>query len=74
MTDEILRLVPNIEVFRDSLRCIKLWAQREYFLLWSRTLTQTSLSPRTSHLFERERVLGWCCLGYVGRSNMSAVP
>ncbi|PPQ68594.1 hypothetical protein CVT26_003383 [Gymnopilus dilepis] len=26
--DEILRLVPNVEVFRDALRCIKLWAQR----------------------------------------------
>ncbi len=30
VTDEILRLVPNVEVFRDSLRCIKLWAQRTY--------------------------------------------
>lgn len=29
VTDEILRLVPNVAVFRDSLRCIKLWAQRE---------------------------------------------
>ncbi|CAL1700291.1 unnamed protein product [Somion occarium] len=28
VVDEILRLVPNVEVFRDSLRCIKLWAQR----------------------------------------------
>ncbi|KAF9462051.1 poly-A polymerase [Collybia nuda] len=28
VTDEMLRLVPNVEVFRDSLRCIKLWAQR----------------------------------------------
>ncbi|KAJ7755856.1 poly-A polymerase [Mycena metata] len=28
VTDEILRLVPNPDVFRDSLRCIKLWAQR----------------------------------------------
>ena len=28
VTDEILRLVPNVSVFRDSLRCIKLWAQR----------------------------------------------
>ncbi|EJD53680.1 polymerase [Auricularia subglabra TFB-10046 SS5] len=28
MTDEILRLVPNQAVFRDALRCIKLWAQR----------------------------------------------
>ncbi|KAF7335350.1 Poly(A) polymerase [Mycena sanguinolenta] len=28
VSDEILRLVPNVQVFRDSLRCIKLWAQR----------------------------------------------
>ena len=28
VTDEILRLVSNVEVFRDALRCIKLWAQR----------------------------------------------
>ncbi|KAG8733692.1 polynucleotide adenylyltransferase [Ceratobasidium sp. 423] len=28
VTDDILRLVPNQDVFRDSLRCIKLWAQR----------------------------------------------
>ncbi|KAG8958452.1 polynucleotide adenylyltransferase [Tulasnella sp. 408] len=28
VTDEILRLVPNVEVFRDALRCIKLWARR----------------------------------------------
>ncbi|KAJ7157963.1 Poly(A) polymerase central domain-containing protein [Mycena crocata] len=27
VTDEILQLVPNVHVFRDSLRCIKLWAQ-----------------------------------------------
>lgn len=32
VTDEILRLVPNIEVFRDSLRCIKLWAHSTRFL------------------------------------------
>lgn len=28
VTDSVLRLVPNVHVFRDSLRCIKLWAQR----------------------------------------------
>ncbi|TFK94256.1 polymerase [Polyporus arcularius HHB13444] len=28
VTDEILRLVPNDSVFREALRCIKLWAQR----------------------------------------------
>ncbi|KAJ7289790.1 Poly(A) polymerase central domain-containing protein [Mycena rebaudengoi] len=29
LTDELLRLVPNVQVFRDALRCIKLWAQRK---------------------------------------------
>lgn len=29
VTDEILRLVPNVTVFRNALRCIKLWAQRK---------------------------------------------
>lgn len=29
VVNEILRLVPNVQVFRDSLRCIKLWAQSE---------------------------------------------
>lgn len=29
VTDQILRLVPNVEVFRVALRCIKLWAQRK---------------------------------------------
>ncbi|KAI1303884.1 polynucleotide adenylyltransferase [Mortierella claussenii] len=28
VTDEILRLVPNIAAFRMALRCVKLWAQR----------------------------------------------
>ncbi|TRM67821.1 Poly(A) polymerase central domain-containing protein [Schizophyllum amplum] len=29
VTDELLRLVPDVDVFRDALRCIKLWAQRK---------------------------------------------
>ena len=28
VTDQILCLVPNVDVFRDALRCIKLWASR----------------------------------------------
>jgi poly(A) polymerase len=31
VTDEILRLVPNVEEFRTALRAIKLWARRESF-------------------------------------------
>jgi hypothetical protein len=30
LTDELLRLVPNVQVFGDALRCIKLWAQRAF--------------------------------------------
>lgn len=29
VTDNILHLVPNVDVFRDALRAIKLWAKRE---------------------------------------------
>ncbi|KAJ6454113.1 Poly(A) polymerase central domain-containing protein [Mycena sanguinolenta] len=29
LADELLSLVPNIQPFRDALRCIKLWAQRK---------------------------------------------
>ncbi|KAH9970107.1 Poly(A) polymerase central domain-containing protein [Lactifluus volemus] len=28
VTDQILRLVPNVTIFRDALRCIRLWASR----------------------------------------------
>jgi poly(A) polymerase len=29
VADEILRLVPNVDTFRTTLRCIKLWAKRK---------------------------------------------
>lgn len=32
VTDEILRLVPNVETFRLALRAIKLWAKRKFDL------------------------------------------
>lgn len=35
VTDQILRLVPNVNVFRDALRCIKLWASRKHALALS---------------------------------------
>lgn len=28
VAEAILQMVPNVAVFRDSLRCIRLWAQR----------------------------------------------
>jgi len=33
VTDEILRLVPNIPTFRTALRCIKLWAKSAFSLI-----------------------------------------
>lgn len=47
MTDEILRLVPNVQVFRDALRCIKLWATRELFLA-------CSINSHTDNLSQEE--------------------
>jgi poly(A) polymerase len=44
VTDEILRLVPNIQVFRDALRCIKLWAQRKSLLFFCQNSTETGCS------------------------------
>lgn len=35
VTDEILRLVPNVPVFRIALRCIKLWAHSESPVPWT---------------------------------------
>lgn len=32
VTDEILSLVPNVLVFRDALRAIKIWAKRTSML------------------------------------------
>ncbi|KAJ7731627.1 Poly(A) polymerase central domain-containing protein [Mycena metata] len=29
LADELLSLIPNVQVFRDALRCIKLWARRK---------------------------------------------
>lgn len=34
VTDEILRLVPNIDNFRLALRAIKLWAKSKYALVF----------------------------------------
>ena len=49
VTDSVLRLVPNVHVFRDSLRCIKLWAQRQYNdLVFNRV---SSSAIRKSYLF-----------------------
>lgn len=30
VTDAMLKLVPNVEAFRDTLRAIKVWAKREF--------------------------------------------
>ena len=35
VTDEILRLVPNIDNFRLALRAIKLWAKSKIFVVVS---------------------------------------
>ena len=46
VTDEILRLVPNVDVFRDALRCIKLWAQSKFICYCAGTSDYTALVGR----------------------------
>jgi poly(A) polymerase len=45
LTDELLRLVPNVQVFRDALRCIKLWAQRMSFVIRLKSLENDPSRP-----------------------------
>jgi hypothetical protein len=69
-TDDILRLVPNVHVFRDALRAIKLWAQRT---LDATPLLFILILYRSSNLFERKRFPRWYRLGAAGRTAMSAL-
>lgn len=72
VTDEILRLVPNVAVFRDALRCIKLWAQStsQPCLL---SVFINHLYLRTSDLFECECFPRRCCVGHACRASMPTV-
>lgn len=49
--NEILRLVPNVDVFRDALRCIKLWAQRRRLCFRTSLRRFLTLITRSSYLF-----------------------
>lgn len=85
VTDEILRLVPNIDNFRLALRAIKLWAKRKivwylnYFIITD-MMCKICLSWytfffifRTWHIQQCLRLSWWRFLGNVGRSDMSAL-
>lgn len=71
VTDEILRLVPNIPTFRNTLRCIKLWAKRKCMCRFYSLLID---GIRSRHLFQCDGVFGWCRLGHDGGSSLSVVP
>ena len=74
VTGEILRLVPNVDVFRHSLRCIKLWAQRQSKLTPLGRTCAHFWNDRESHIFQHKRVSRWCSLGHARGTNMSTLP
>ena len=80
VTDEMLRLVPDVPVFRDALRTIKLWAQRASSSPRPpppRRRTAAHLlarARRTSGVRQRHGLLRRCCLGHARRADMPAVP
>ena len=61
VTDEILRLVPNVPVFREALRTIKLWAKRASALVdGKRDLSDgADFSPQTGRAIY-SNVMGFC--------------
>lgn len=73
MTDAILRLVPNVPVFRDALRCIKLWAKSTATLLEHVDLLLTPAFVRARHLLECHGISGWCRMGDAGCPDMSTL-
>ena len=70
-TDAVLRLVPNVHVFRDALRAIKYWAQR-WWTLDARFGTECSFN-RTGDLFQRQRIPGRHSVGVACRQSLSAL-
>lgn len=72
--NEILRLVPNVDVFRDALRCIKLWAQRRQHCFRISLHCVLTLIFRSSYLFERKRFLRRCGMGHARRTDMPIIP
>jgi hypothetical protein len=67
----MLSLVPNVSVFRDALRCIKLWAQRALRVVLNNAIAEPY--DRESCIFQRQRLPGRCRLGDACCSNMPIV-
>lgn len=86
VTDEILRLVPNIESYRLALRAIKLWAKSEYmtfkyFIFNHKKSIITfffsfsfSFFSRTRNLFQFPRLFWWCIMGHACCPHLSIIP
>lgn len=74
VTDEILRLVPNIDNFRLALRAIKLWAKSEYdFRSTFPKNNHRCLFFRTRHILQFIGLLWRCIVGNAGSSNLSII-
>lgn len=64
VTDEILRLVPNILTFRTANRCIKIWAKSK---------KNSFNNTRSCNLFQRNGFSWWCRLGNDGGQSLSTL-
>lgn len=75
VTDAILRLVPDVSVFREALRTVKLWAKRECPAPLRRAADGLTSFPsyRASDLQQQDGILRWSSMGYVGSTDMPAV-
>ena len=74
VTDQILRLVPNVNVFRDALRCIKLWASRSCLPHVCSVSQPDVFCCRASNILQCERIPRRSCLGHARCAYMSTIP
>ncbi|CAN1856450.1 Nuclear poly(A) polymerase 1 [Linum perenne] len=74
VTDQILRLVPNIQNFRTTLRCMRFWAKRRgvYSNIEKYTYNMLQCHPHPGEFSDKSKPLHYCY--FMGLQRKQGVP